>query len=456
MDTPKPIPPSSPQEKEPTLFVLPPSAPAEPEPRGRPRLRRAERQQVVMHVASLDSLLPEDHRARVVWEYVQGLDLGALYEPIRAVEGQAGRDATDPQILLALWLYATLDGVGSARELARLCEQHLAYQWLCGGVSVNYHTLSDFRTAHPAFLDELLTQSVATLLHEGLVTLQRVAVDGMRVRASAGAASFRRRATLEDYQAQAREQVETLRQDLQADPAAGTRRQQAARQRAAQERSARVAKALGELATIEAKRSGAKKEKARASTTDPEARVMKMADGGFRPAHNVELATDTGGQVITAVDVVNAGSDTGQLPPLIEQHQERYGQRPKEALVDGGFAQLEVIEEVSAADDGTTVYAPVQKPRKEGRDPHQPLPGDSAALAEWRQRMGTPEAKEIYKERAATAECVNAISRNRGLQQFLVRGLAKVRTVVLWFAIAHNLMRAVALRAKATLAAVEA
>jgi transposase len=456
MDTPKPIPPSSPQEKEPTLFVLPPSAPAEPEPRGRPRLRRAERQQVVMHVASLDSLLPEDHRARVVWEYVQGLDLGALYEPIRAVEGQAGRDATDPQILLALWLYATLDGVGSARELARLCEQHLAYQWLCGGVSVNYHTLSDFRTAHPAFLDELLTQSVATLLHEGLVTLQRVAVDGMRVRASAGAASFRRRATLEDYQAQAREQVETLRQDLQADPAAGTRRQQAARQRAARERSARVAKALGELATIEAKRSGAKKEKARASTTDPEARVMKMADGGFRPAHNVELATDTGGQVITAVDVVNAGSDTGQLPPLIEQHQERYGQRPKEALVDGGFAQLEVIEEVSAADDGTTVYAPVQKPRKEGRDPHQPLPGDSAALAEWRQRMGTPEAKEIYKERAATAECVNAISRNRGLQQFLVRGLAKVRTVVLWFAIAHNLMRAVALRAKATLAAVEA
>jgi transposase len=456
MDTPKPIPPSSPQEKEPTLFVLPPSAPAEPEPRGRPRLRRAERQQVVMHVASLDSLLPEDHRARVVWEYVQGLDLGALYEPIRAVEGQAGRDATDPQILLALWLYATLDGVGSARELARLCEQHLAYQWLCGGVSVNYHTLSDFRTAHPAFLDELLTQSVATLLHEGLVTLQRVAVDGMRVRASAGAASFRRRATLEDCQTQARTQVETLRQDLQADPAAGTRRQQAARQRAAQERSARVAKALGELATIEAKRSGAKKEKARASTTDPEARVMKMADGGFRPAHNVELATDTGGQVITAVDVVNAGSDTGQLPPLIEQHQERYGQRPKEALVDGGFAQLEVIEEVSAADDGTTVYAPVQKPRKEGRDPHQPLPGDSAALAEWRQRMGTPEAKEIYKERAATAECVNAISRNRGLQQFLVRGLAKVRTVVLWFAIAHNLMRAVALRAKATLAAVEA
>ena len=451
----EPIPPSSSKEKEPTLFVLPPSAPPEPALPGRPRLRRAQRQQVVMHVASLDNLLPEDHRARVVWEFVQGLDLGALYEPIRAVEGTAGREATDPQILLALWLYATLDGVGSARQLARWCEDHLAYQWLCGGVSMNYHTLSDFRTAHPAFLDELLTHSVATLLHEGLVTLQRVAVDGMRVRASAGAASVRRRTTLEDCQTQARQQVETLRQELQADPAAGTRRQQAARQRAARECSARVAKALGELATIEAKRSGVKKEKARASTTDPEARVMKMADGGFRPAHNVELATDTAGQVITAVDVVNATSDTGQLPPMIEQHQERYGQKPKEALVDGGFAQLETIEAVSSAADGTTVYAPVQKPRKKGRDPHQPLPGDSAAIAEWRQRMGTPEAKEIYKQRAATAECVNAISRNRGLQQFLVRGLEKVRTVILWFAIAHNLMRAVALRAKAALAAVE-
>ncbi len=125
-------------------------------------------------------------------------------------------------------------------------------------------------------------------------------------------------------------------------------------------------------------------------------------------------------------------------------------------MVDGGFAKKEVIEEVSSADGGTTVYAPVQKPRKEGRDPHQPLPGDSAAMAEWRQRMGTPEAKEIYKERASTAECVNAISRNRGLQQFLVRGLEKVRTIVLWFAIAHNLMRAVALRTKAARAAAEA
>jgi transposase len=162
-----------------------------------PRVLRGDRHQVMMQMASLDGLLPEDHRTRLVWEYVQGLDLGPLYEKIRAVEGRAGRDAIDPRILLALWLYATLDGVGSARQLSRLCGEHVVYRWICGDVSVNYHTLSDFRTGYPEFLDDLLTRSVATLMHEGLVTLHRVAQDGMRVRASAGASSFRRRPALE-------------------------------------------------------------------------------------------------------------------------------------------------------------------------------------------------------------------------------------------------------------------
>lgn len=449
------IPSSSESECEPTLFpVGPRPKPATPPP-GRARVRRAARHQVMMQVASLDSLLPEDHRARLVWEYVAGLDLSRLYEAIGSVEGRAGRDAIDPRILMALWLYATLDGVGSARQLDRLCRDHVVYRWLCGGVSVNYHTLADFRTAHPDLLDDLLTQSVATLMHEGLVTLERVAQDGMRVRASAGAASFRRRPSLEACQQQAQEQVDALRAELESDPAASTRRQQAARQRAARERSARIGKALEALGEIEKHKHGTeKKAKARASTTDPEARVMKMADGGFRPAHNVELATDTASQVITGVAVVNAGSDSGQMPPMVEQHQDRYDQTPEEYLVDGGFAQLDSIEQVSSEAVGTTVYAPLQKPRKEDRDPHEPLPGDSEVIAAWRRRMGTPEGKAIYKERAATAECVNAISRNRGLQQFLVRGLHKTRAVVLWFALAHNLMRAVALRAQVALGTV--
>ena len=416
---------------------------------GRARVQRAYRDQVEMQVLALDALLADDHAARLVWEYVEGLDLTPLYEEIRAVEGWAGRDAIDPKILLALWLYATLDGVGSAREVDRLCKAHVAYRWICGGVSVNYHTLSDFRTAHAAFLDELLTQSVATLMHQGLVTLKRVAQDGMRVRASAGASSFRRRKTLESCQAEAREQVNSLREELEADPSAENRRREASRRRAARERSERIQRALAELPEVEAKKKPRDKDKARVSTTDPEARVMKMADGGFRPAHNVQFATDTESQVITGVAVVNSGSDQGQMSPMVEQHKERYARAPDEMLVDGGFAKHDDIEKVSSPENGTTVYAPVQKPRKKDRDPYVPRPGDSETIAAWRQRMGTDEAKEIYKERASTAECVNAIARNRGLRQFLVRGLAKVRAVALWYALAHNLMRALTLRAEA-------
>ena len=437
----------------PALFAVPaiPCPQVEAVGAGVPRMQRPDRYQRRMQVQSLDALLPEDHRARWVWEYVEGVDVTPLYQRIRAVEGHAGRDPIDPRILLGLWLYATLDGVGSAREVDRLCADHVAYQWLCGGVSVNYHTLSDFRVGHGEFLDALLTGSVATLMHQGLVTLERVAQDGVRVRASAGAASFRRGPTLEECQVQAQAQVEALRRELQEDPSATTKRQQAARQRAARERTERIRQALAELPKAEAAKKLEDKGKARVSTTDPEARVMKMADGGFRPAVNVQFASDTGSQIITGVDVSNSGSDQGQMVPMLEQHQDRYGQPPGAALVDGGFAKKEDIEQASSPQIGTVVYAPVQKPKKEGQDPHAPRPGDSPAVIAWRQRMATPEAQEIYKDRAATAECVNAIARNRGLRQFLVRGLKKVRAVALWFALAHNLMRGVALRATAAL-----
>ena len=451
---------TDPSERKPdrqTLFPMPQGESAgsatEELPGGRPRMQRANRQQVAMRLLSLDRLLPEDHQARLVWQYVDGLDMTPLYDLIRAVEGRAGRSPIDPEILMALWLYATLDGVGSARQLARLCEAHVAYQWICGGVSVNHHTLSDFRTAHVAFLDELLTQSVATLMHQDLVTLDRVAQDGMRVRANAGSSSFRRGKTLKRCQQEAQEQVQALREELQADPAASSKRQKASRQRAARDRAERIQRALEELPKAESKKKPADKDKARVSTTDPEARVMKMGDGGFRPAFNVEFATDTASQVITGVDVINSGSDQGQMPPMVEQHRQRYDQTPDEMLVDGGFAKHVDIETVSSPPDATVVYAPVPKPKKDTRDPHVPRPGDSDVVAEWRGRMGTDEAKAIYKERASTAECVNAIARNRGLHQFLVRGLAKVRAVILWFALAHNVMRAVSLRAQAAAAA---
>jgi transposase len=430
------------------LFDLPsPDAPRQqPDVTAEPRLQRPNRAQLELRPVDLEGLLPADHRARLVWEFVEGLDLGPLYAEIKAVEGHAGRPPIDPAILMALWLYATIEGVGSARAIARLCEEHDAYRWLCGGVSVNYHTLADFRVQPVEDLDRLLTTSVATLMAEGLVTLTRVAQDGVRVRASAGAASFRRRPRLAAFLAEAEAQVEALRREVHDDPGATARRHEAARKRAAEERQQRVAKALAQLPEVEAKKKADEKGKARVSTTDPEARVMKMADGGFRPAFNAQFATATTAQLIVGVDVSHAGSDLGQLAPMAEQLRERYGQAPAEMLVDGGFAAHDDISAVARPEVGCTVYAPVPEPRDPTRDPHQPRPGDPEAIARWRQRMGTEEAKAIYKERAATSECVNAIARNRGLRQFLVRGLAKARAVLLWFALAHNLMRAVALR----------
>jgi transposase len=409
------------------------------------RLRGAVRNQIEFQECSLDELLSEDHEARIVWDYVCGLDLSELIERIQAVEGGPGQPPADPRILMTLWLYATLRGVGSARELNRLCEHHAAYRWICGGVSMNYHTLSDFRTQHGDLLDRLLTESVAALVAEGLVTLDRVAQDGMKVRASAGAASFRRQPTLEEALAEAEHQVAKLRQELEADPAAPKTRHQAARRRAAEERAAGIRAALGQLPKIAESKKAKDREKARASTTDADARVMKMGDGGYRPAFNVQLATATDSQVITGADVTNSGGDQGQLAPMVQQHQERYEQVPNEALVDGGFAKKEDIEKVEQG--GTTVYAPVQKSKDPERDAHTPRTDDTPAVAQWRQRMATDEAKAIYRERAATAECVNALARNRGLQRFLVRGLRKVKAVVLWYVLAHNLMRAVALRA---------
>jgi transposase len=413
---------------------------------------------------TIDELLEPDHPARAVWAYVEGLDLTPLYDRIRARGHVAGRPAIDPRLLVALWLYATLTGFTSAREIADLCLRHDAFQWLAGGVSVNYHTLADFRTDDPAFVEQLLKQSVELLRQQGLIDLDRIARDGMRVRASAGTASFHRRATLERLLEEARAELQKLRQELAAkaahlagtqglvaeDPPAGEPRlsaQEAAAMRHAEERVGRVEEALERMPEMEAKIKPGQKKEARVSTTDPSATVMKMADGGFRPAYNVQYATTCVGQAVVGVEVVTAGRDQGQMPPLLDQIEDRFGQRPNEVLIDGGFANLDDIEAVQSGGK-CTVFAPVAKPRKATVDRHEPKARDSKEVAEWRKRMGTKEAQEIYKERAATAECVNAQARNRGLQQFLVRGLEKVKTVATWYAIAQNMARSFALQPK--------
>lgn len=410
----------------------------------RARVLLPNRKQMELRPSDLESLLSEGHRARLVWAYVERQDLNDFYAGIRAVDGGVGRSAIAPEILLALWLYATVDGVGSAREIVRLTESHDAYRWLCGGVQVNHHTVSDFRKDHEESLDELLSVSVASLMAAGVVKLKQVAQDGMRVRASAGAGSFRRKEKLEGYLEAARAEVARLKAELDADPAQGERARAAARQRAAKEREARLEKALARLPELEAikKRQGKKPEDARASMTDADATVMKMGDGGFRPAYNPQLASDADSLVIVGVDVVTAGSDQGQMTPMLEQVTERCGRAPEAWLVDGGYVGH---DEIDAASESTVVYGPVPAHKGDGGDPHRAKAGDSEAVAAWRERMSTDEAKAIYKRRAATAECVNAHSRNRGLQQFKVRGLAKVKCVTLIFALAHNLMRMVAL-----------
>jgi hypothetical protein len=278
----------------------------------------------------------------------------------------------------------------------------------------------------------------------GAVKLKRVAQDGMRVRASAGAGSFRRKGRLESCLEQARAQVAALKKQLEEDPGALSRRSQAARERAVREREERIEKALERLPELEKikQKQGKEADQARASTTDAQATVMKMGDGGFRPAYNAQYATDSESQVIVGADVVTAGSDMGQMVPMVEQVSERCGSAAQEWLVDGGYPAHEQLDAVASY---TTVYAPVQKPKDEATDPHAPKASDSEAVAAWRVRMGAEQAKTIYRERAATAECVNAQARNRGLIRLPVRGLAKVKNVVLLFALAHNVMRMFAL-----------
>lgn len=408
------------------------------------RVLMPNRKQVALRPSDLESLLEGDHTARLVWGFVERQDLSLLYAQIKAVEGRPGRDTIAPEILLALWLYATLEGVGSARALERLCDAHDAYRWICGGVRVNHHTLSDFRAGQGDFLDQLLTASVASLMSTGTVSLKRVAQDGMRVRASAGAASFRRKDRLQELAATAGAQVQQLKAELEDDPAATERRVAAARTRAAHEREQQLQQALERMPAMEAikRANGKSPDTARVSSTDPDATVMKMGDGGFRPAFNIQFATDTQSQVVVGVEATDRGSDYGEMPKMLDQLERRYEQRPDEMLVDGGFSKYKDIE--TATEQGVVVYGPVSRPKDATRDRYLPRPGDSDAITAWRARMGTDSAKTIYKERAATAECVNAAARNRGMQRLPVRGLKKVRSIALLFALAHNVARSLA------------
>ena len=427
------------------LFPIEQDAPKSlsvPLPPAAPRLRLADRAQMFMRACSVEELLEADHLARTVWALVCRWDLSLFLATIAARGEASGRAATDPKILICLWLYAYTQGVSNGRELARLCENHSAYQWICGSVSLNYHTINDFRVSHEKGLDDLLTQMVAALLQAELISVNRISSDGTRQRAGAGKNSFKTADTLSRHLDEARAHVQSLKQQAQ-DPAMSAQRQ-AALERAAREKKERLEKAIEQVQKVQAAKDQQKEKKskhseAKASETDPEARVMHMPDGGKRPAYNIQFGVATEGRAIVGVITTNAGSDVHESQPMREQVEKRTGRKVEEHLVDGGFIGLESVNQSAAAE--TILYAPVPKPKKAEVDRHQPKRGDTEAVGQWRQRMGTPEAKTIYKERASTVETANGETRTyRGLKPFLVRGIARVNCLALLSAMAYNIV----------------
>jgi transposase len=412
---------------------------------------------MAMVVQCPDDLVPAQHAVRMVAALVETLDVSGFAEPIKARAGVAGRDATDPGLLVGLWLYACIRGIGSARELARRCAESAAFRWLCGGVTVNHRLLSDFRGDHGAALDELFTQVIASLVDKELVSVSRVSQDGVRVRVSAGAGSFRREERLQKLLAESKQHVEELRRQLEnPESSAGlSTKQRAARRRAAKEQQQRLEQAIAQLPELKQKQEEAaqkagggkqgqkiRDKEPRVSTSDAEARVMKMPNGGFNPACNVQLASDTESRAIVGVEVSHEGSDSAGLSePMREQVEQRSGGKVDQHLLDGGYLRMADIEH--AHEHGVELFVPPKPARnlhRRGRE-LEPKPGDSEAVLAWKRRMASAEGKEIYRQRAATSETVNADLRSyRGLTQITVRGLSKIKCVALWCALAYNVL----------------
>lgn len=418
--------------------------------KGRPwglRLETAERRQVEFQQSCLDDLLAADHRAREVWAYVEELDLSELYGRVRTTVQGSGRPAIDPAILVSLWLYATLEGVGSARLLDRLCKSDLAYLWLLGGVGVNYHTLADFRTATGELLDRLLTQSVTALIASGSVDVRCLAVDGMKLQSLACGRSFRSAGRLAELHRAAVATVRKLRAELDEDPAASDRRLAARRLAAAEDRERRLRQARKAQAKIEKRRAqaaaeqrrkaGQERKEARASTSDPDARIMKMGDGSLRPAYNVQFKTTVDGAHIVGVSVTDQGNDYGLLGKAANEIKRRYKMKPHEVLADGGYYSKADIERLHRR--RITLFCPL--PEKKGKsDPALPKRGDGPGTIAWRQRMASEQGQATYRKRFAT-ERPHAHMRNHGLRRLLVRGVKKVKAVVLWHIHAFNFLQ---------------
>ena len=420
---------------------------------GEKSIRLPVRNQIQYTMSCLDDLLPEEHRARYVWDYVCQLDMSLFNDEIKVVKGLGGPQTADPKIMLALWLLAMLEGIASARHIARLCKEHHAYIWLCGGISINYHSLSDFRVRNPDGFNKLLQESIAMMWKTGVFNPDEVAQDGTRVKANAGFSQYRTEKTLIKYLEEANEFIKSLEDELSKNPSALTRREKSAKTRAINERAERLKNAKNELEAFKAEKIiSAKKNhnkltvddlsKTRCSISDPECRKMKMGDGGFRLAYNVQFATSTDSKVILGVDVVNT-LDPGTLVPMIRQVEENLKeigcQNPSGWLVDASYANNGDIEQGKQDYPDIVIYSNPTSTKK-GIDPLDPRANDTQGMKELRNRMKTDEAQKIYKRRGAAAEFSNAVTKNKGMTEFLVKGLSKVKHMALLYAITHNMM----------------
>jgi transposase len=431
------------------------------------RVVRPDRAQMRWDFIDLDGLLPIDHRARIVWAFVESLDLSQLYDAIKSREGDAGRPAADPSVLMALWLYATVEGVGSARELERLVERDVAYRWLAGGVPVNHHGLSDFRVEHVEVLDRLLSESVTALIGEGLVSLAEIAVDGTKVRASASRKSFKGAARLAQLEAAVEARIADLKAEVERDPEASSRRKRVAQERAARDVQERAAKARAALDRLRAERESrqkkhsrdtAKKAEPRVSLSDPEARKMSFADGAVRPAYNAQIAAAPRQGIIVSVEMTDRRNDAGLAVPMVDDIVRRYGRSPETLLVDTHYATRDDIAALAVHAAGPVkVFAPAPKERddvvpvtlvwrarKRKREP--------ASVREWRDRMASELGQKVYKTRKLI-ERINADRKNHGFGVLHVRGRLKAKAVALWHALANNLMAAHRLRRASACAA---
>jgi transposase len=499
---------------DPELPGLPPCEAASVEPiaaasgRGKARVKPIDRSQLSWRAVDVEKLIEQDHPARAIWDMTGRLALGSFYAPIEAIEGVAGRMPWDPRLLISLWLYAYSRGISSAREAARRCQYDPAFQWLCGLETVNHHTLSDFRVTHQSALKALFAQILAVLNAEGLISLERVMHDGTKIRGNASARSFRTEEALDKHLQAAREQVEALSWE-QSDE---TARHEAARQRSARERVERVEKALQQLEAIRQNKSGAEeKRQARASMSDPEARVMKQAGGGYAPSYNVQLSTEASHKIVVAVEVSQQGNDYGQLVPAVEQIRDNFQAAPRQMVVDGGFTSRENIMKMAAEgidlvgsladgagqgsssvskglhaaefsraafdyDGASDAYrCPAGETLKAGRQRkvsggairfyHAPAAAcqscrfkaqccpksqrrtlapleEGPDIQAFRQKMETPRAREVYKQRAEVAEFPNAwVKEKLGLRRFRARGLLKVKCEALWAALTYNIQQ---------------